>query len=101
MQKILFIVLVGLFVLFQYQLRYHQDFEVRQIQVQIEMQKATNAKLTQRNVDMINQILSLKGSKDSIEAKARYELNLIKPNELLLLYPGNTVTLKKNINLGE
>ena len=34
-------------------------------------------------------IAGLKGSKDSIEARARNELNLVKPGEVLILLPGS------------
>ena len=34
-------------------------------------------------------IAGLKGSRDSMEARARNELNLVKPGEVLILLPGS------------
>lgn len=96
MQKIIFLCLVALLALFQYQLKMNQGVETKVIQEQILEQKVINHKLEVRNQAITNQVMGLKGSNQTLEAKARMDLNLIAPNEMLLLFPGNTVTIKNN-----
>lgn len=56
---------------------------------QIAKQKQINSDLKERNSMMEMKIAGLKGSTDSIEARSRNELNLIKPGEVLVLLPGS------------
>jgi len=97
MQKILFVFFLFLIGVFQFQLRfgkggYTDDNHIKQ---GILNQTAINQELKSRNNQMVIKISSLKGSSDAIEARARSELNLVRHNEVLVLLPGNTLTLKK------
>jgi cell division protein FtsB len=95
MHKILFICLIAIIVIFQYQLKLGHggstsDINLKQL---IAQQNAINAKLMERNSLMEIRIAALKGSTDSIEARSRSELNLIKPGEMLILLPGSDLNL--------
>jgi len=96
MQKILFLCLVGLLVLFNFQLQYgHGGYkDDNKVKQQILTTFKINADLKDRNNMMILKISGLKGSDDSLEARSRNELNLIKANEILVLLPGNDVNIK-------
>ena len=101
MQKILFLCLVGLLVLLPYELKYGRGgyLDLMRIQKQIQTQAKVNEGLANRNSMEQLKIEALKGSIDSIEARARYELNLVKPGETLVVLPGNyavKVPHKKN-----
>ena len=61
----------------------------------IAKQKQLNADLRERNSMMEMKIAGLKGSTDSIEARARNELNLIKQGEVLILLPGSDLADNK------
>ncbi len=89
MQKILFICFLALGGLFQYWLWYGTGGYVANDKLEQELAaqtKTTNA-LQQRNHELITQINSIRGSSASLEAKSRYELNLIKPDEMLVKLP--------------
>lgn len=98
MQKILFIFFLFLIGMFQFQLRYGKGgyMDDNHIRQEISNQTAIDQELKTRNNQMVLKISSLKGSSDAIEARARNELNLVKRNEILVLLPGNTMSLKKN-----
>ena len=91
MQKILFLCLIGVVILFELQLRHGHGGIVddAKIKKQIADQKQINSKLMERNSAMKIKIAGLKGSADSLEARSRGELNLIKPGEVLVLLPGS------------
>lgn len=89
MHKILFLVLIALIYYFQAQLKSGHGGLEDQLRVEkmIAAQKKDNLTLYQRNEMMELKIAALKGSNDSIEARARYELNMVKPGETLVLLP--------------
>ena len=91
MQKILFLCLVGLLVLLPYELKYGRGgyLDLVRIKQQIQMQTSINNELVNRNSMEKMKIEGLKGSIDSLEARSRYELNLVKPGETLVVLPGN------------
>ncbi len=91
MQKILFLCLVGIIILFQMQFMHGHGGYVddERVKHQLDKQKQINTDLKERNSMMEIKIAGLKGSKDSIEARARNELNLVKPGEVLVLLPGS------------
>ena len=64
------------------------------VRLEIIKQKQINAKLKERNSAMEIKVAGLKGSTDSVEARSRKELNLIKPGEILVLLPGSDLTVK-------
>lgn len=97
MQKILFLCLIAVICLFQLQLRRGHGgiIDDEKVKLQLTQQKQINADLTQRNSVMEIKIAGLKGSADSLEARSRYELNLIKQGEMLVLLPGSDLNDKK------
>ncbi len=91
MHKLLFLALIALIYMFQIQLRYgHGGLEDnKRMELMIAQQEENNLNLYKRNEMLRLKIAALKGSSDSIEARARYELNMIKPGETLILLPDN------------
>ncbi len=55
--------------------------DVRTLQARVELQKAENATLRQRNEALVADVDDLKTGTDAIEEKARGELGMIKPGE--------------------
>lgn len=94
MQKTLFLCLIGIIVLFQMQFIHgHGGYtDDKRVRYQLEKQKQINAQLKERNSMIEMKIAGLKGSKDSMEARARNEFNLVKPGEVLILLPGSDLT---------
>ncbi len=93
MQKILFIVLLGVIALFQYELWFGRGgiYDSNQLSRTIAQQNETNQKLQKRNDSVVSHLQELKGSPEMMEARARHELNLIKPNELLVMLPSESM----------
>lgn len=91
MQKILFILLLATIGLFQYELWFGRGgiYDSTQLSHNINKQIELNQKLQNRNDSVVEHLQELKGSSEMMEARARRELNLIKPNELLVLLPNN------------
>jgi len=91
MQKIIFVSLMLLIALFVTDLKYGNGgiSEDQKTLQQIRQQSVVNESLITRNSMMELKISGLKGSLDALEARARYELNLIKPGETLVVLPGN------------
>lgn len=93
MQKVILLSLIGLILLFMLQLRDgsggYKDNE--RILHQVAMQEDVNESLDYRNSMLKIKIEGLKGSVDSLDARARFELNLVKPGEILVVLPGNYV----------
>lgn len=89
MQKILFLVLSAIIAIFQYELWYGRGgiYDSKTLENSISQQENTNQKLQDRNDLIIEHLQELKGSADLMEARARKELNLIKPNEMLVVLP--------------
>ena len=89
MQKILLLCLIGLFSLFQFQMHFGRGgyIDNDKIKKQIYMQRQINVELEKRNKEMFVRAEGLKVVPDGLEARARFELNLIKPNEILVLLP--------------
>ncbi|MBY0380140.1 MAG: septum formation initiator family protein [Burkholderiales bacterium] len=91
MQKILFLCLIGVIVIFLYQLKHGNGGYADDVKLvkKIGIQTQLNESLYNRNSMLKMKIEGLKGSIDSLEARARYELNLVKPRETLVVLPGN------------
>ena len=89
MQKILFISLIALIALFQYWLWYGNDGYIMtsKLEADFESQVRLNKELQQRNNELSAQIHNIRGTRASLDAKSRYELNLIKPDETLVILP--------------
>lgn len=94
MQKILFLVLCAIIAIFQYELWYGRGgiYDSKALENSISQQEKTNQKLQDRNDLIVEHLQELKGSADLMEARARKELNLIKPNEMLVVLPDNAPT---------
>ncbi|MFM2322886.1 MAG: cell division protein FtsB [Pseudomonadota bacterium] len=82
--KPLIIILTLLFLGLQYKLWFVQDgvWRVHQLKKQITEQLKDNAKLSRRNNAIAAEINDLKLGKAALEAHARNDLNMVKPNEL-------------------
>lgn len=93
MQKILFLCLIAVIALFQMQFRHGHGglSDDSRVKAEIAEQKRINADLKDRNAMMEMKIAGLKGSADSIEARSRNELNLVKAGEVLVLLPGSDI----------
>ena len=89
MQKILFCVLLAVIALFQYELWYGHGgiYDSQHLNNIISLQLESNQSLQNRNDAVVVRLQELKGSPILLEARARRELNLIKPNETLLVIP--------------
>ena len=96
MQKVLFLTLLFLIVSFQYQLyKGHGGITDNQhIKDQINLQQHSNETSIQRNLLLEIKIEELKGSADLLEARSRYELNLVKHNEVLFMLPESAIYYK-------
>ena len=55
---------------------------VRQLDQELEAQRAQNDKLALRNAALNAEVIDLKTGLDAIEERARTELGMIKPNEI-------------------
>ena len=85
--KPLIVILTVLFLSLQYKLWFVQDgvWRVHQLKKQIAQQLKENTQLSQRNMAMRAEIKDLKSGKVALEAHARNDLNMIKPNELFYM----------------
>lgn len=89
MQKLVFLALVAVIALFQYELWYGHGgiYDQDQLQGKIIKQSKANQQFQQRNNEVAAHLRELKGSPDFMEARARRELNLVKPDETLVIFP--------------
>ncbi len=85
--KPLIVILTILFLSLQYKLWFVQDgvWRVHQLKKQIAQQMKENAQLSQRNTVIVAEIKDLKSGKVALEAHARHDLNMVKPNELFYI----------------
>jgi cell division protein FtsB len=82
--KPLIVILALLFLGLQYKLWFVQDgvWRVHQLKKQISEQLKDNARLSRRNKTIAAEINDLKRGRAALEAHARNDLNMVKPNEL-------------------
>jgi cell division protein FtsB len=85
--KPLIVILTILFLSLQYKLWFVADgvWRVHQLKQQIAQQSKENTQLSQRNTAMVAEINDLKSGKVALEAHARNDLNMVKPNELFYM----------------
>ena len=85
--KPLIIILTVLFLVLQYKLWFEPDglWRVQRLKQQITKQTQENSQLSQRNERLVAEIKDLKLGKAALEAHARNDLNMVKPNELFYL----------------
>jgi cell division protein FtsB len=82
------ILLALLLVLFQSQLWFGRGSlsDVTQMTKKLDGLKATSAKLQTENAQLKAEVEDLKTGMDMVEEKARSELGMLKPNEILIQY---------------
>ena len=82
--KPLIVILALLFLGLQYKLWIVQDgvWRVHQLKKQISEQLKDNTRLSRRNKTIAAEINDLKRGRAALEAHARNDLNMVKPNEL-------------------
>ena len=81
--RLLFVVLLAMFLVLQYRLWVGQgsQAEVYRLQRQIERQQARLADMRDRNEKLRAEVQSLKDGLDAVEARARLDLGMIKEGE--------------------
>jgi cell division protein FtsB len=62
---------------------------VRDVDRQLEAQQAKNARLETRNNALAAEVKDLKQGHEAIEERARYELGMVKNDEVFFQVPGN------------
>lgn len=62
-------------------------FKVWEMNQQLEAQQEVNQKLEQRNAGLDAEVRDLKSGYDAIEERARYELGLVKQDEIFVQVP--------------
>lgn len=82
------VLLVFLLVLFQSQLWFGRGSlsDVTQMSKKLDGLKTTSARLQTENKQLKAEVEDLKTGMDMVEEKARFELGMIKPNEILIQY---------------
>lgn len=86
--KWLLAILVAMILMTQYRLWVGEGSlaEVARLQRQIAEQREKNAALERANRQLLREVRSLKEGTDGVEAKARYDLGLIKEGETLFIF---------------
>jgi cell division protein FtsB len=93
--RLLFIVLAALIALLQYPLWLGKGgwLRVWEIDRQVQAQKDGNAKLRVRNDALDAEVRDLKQGYDAIEERARYELGMIRQDEIFFQIMENTAAI--------
>ncbi len=86
--KILAGILVALIVLIQYPLWLGKGSWLRAWEVdrQVEVQRAKNRQLESRNSGLAAEVRDLKQGTEAIEERARYELGMVRPDEVFFQF---------------
>lgn len=86
--KWLLAILVAILLMTQYRLWVGEGSlaEVTRLQRQLDEQREKNAALARANRQLLREVRSLKEGTDGVEAKARYDLGLIKEGESLFIF---------------
>ena len=86
--KWLLAILVTILLMTQYRLWVGEGSlaEVTRLQRQLDEQREKNAALARANRQLLREVRSLKEGTDGVEAKARYDLGLIKEGESLFIF---------------
>ena len=81
--KIFFIILIALFVFFQYQLWFSGNGYIRgwHLGTQLSKEKKVTTALKDRNLKLAAEVTDLKQGHDAIEESARDQLGMVKKNE--------------------
>jgi cell division protein FtsB len=88
--KILAGILAGLIVAIQYPLWLGKGgwMRVWEVDRQVDVRRDKNASLEQRNAALAAEVRDLKQGFDAIEERARYELGMVKGDEVFFQVPG-------------
>jgi cell division protein FtsB len=88
--RLLALGLAALLVLIQIPLWFGKGgwLRVRDLDRQVEAQRAINAKLGARNAELAAEVASLREGREAIEERARRDLNMVRDDELLFRLPG-------------
>ncbi len=92
--KILGAVLLALIVAIQYPLWLGKGgwLRVAELDGQVRAQHEANARLEARNAALAAEVKDLKQGQDALEERARYELGLVKGDEVFFQYPSGPRT---------
>jgi cell division protein FtsB len=87
-KRVAMVLLVCLLVLFQSQLWFGRGSlsDVTQMSKQLNTLNATSMRLQAENKQLKAELEDLKTGMDMVEEKARFELGMLKPNEILVQY---------------
>lgn len=98
--KPLIIITALLFLGLQYKLWFVQDgvWRVHQLKKQITEQLKENAQLSRRNKAITAEINDLKLGQVALEAHARHDLNMVKPNELFYVIVDKPIKKTRRVN---
>ena len=80
------LVLAGLLVLVHAELWFGKGGVTRMVELQrrLDAQKSTNAQAKRRNEQLAAEVSDLKEGLEMVEEKARFELGMVKPDEILV-----------------
>lgn len=83
------LVLVALLIVLQYPLWLGKGGWLRawEVERQLQAQKEENRRLEQRNAGLEAEVRDLKAGYDAIEERARFELGLVRPDEVFVQIP--------------
>ena len=84
--RLLAIVLISLLILIQYPLWLGKGgwLRVAELDRKLDQQQVINSQLQARNTSLEGEVRDLKSGTDAIEERARYELGMIKQNEVFV-----------------
>jgi cell division protein FtsB len=82
--RLLVLVLAGLLLLTQWPLWFGKGGWLRaaELQRQVDTQRAGNGQLAARNEALAAEVRSLRAGREAIEERARYQLNMVRPDEV-------------------
>ena len=101
--RVFSIVLAALILLLQYPLWLGKGgwLRVWEVDRQVKLQKETNAKLRARNDVLDAEVRDLKQGFDAIEERARYELGMVRHDEIFFHVLDKTPALRPSVPAGK
>ena len=102
--RLVTVVLIALLVLIQYPLWYGRGgwLRVHELETQLGDQEKKNAELKQRNDRLTGEVQDLQAGTAALEERARYELGMIRDNEVFVQFvsPNEPIVLTPNAIAG-
>jgi cell division protein FtsB len=102
--RLVTVVLIALLVLIQYPLWYGRGgwLRVHELETQVAAQEKKNADLKQRNDRLTGEVQDLQNGTAALEERARYELGMIRDNEVFVQFvsPNEPIVLTPNAIAG-